>query len=85
MARVELGPDERRGLTELNGEGEVVSGIALQRDGENALSVIKNIKAKIGEIAGGIPETVKIIPVYDRSDLIYRAIDTLKHTLLEHQ
>jgi len=83
VARVELGPDERRGLTELDGEGEVVSGIVLQRDGENALSVIKNIKAKISEIAGGLPESVKILPVYDRSSLIYRAIDTLKHTLLE--
>jgi Cu(I)/Ag(I) efflux system membrane protein CusA/SilA len=83
VARVELGPDERRGLTELNGEGEVVSGIALQRDGANALSVIKNIKEKISEIAGSLPEGVTILPVYDRSDLIYRAIDTLKHTLLE--
>jgi copper/silver efflux system protein len=83
VARVELGPDERRGLTELDGEGEVVSGIVLQRDGENALSVIKNIKAKIAEIAGGLPESVTILPVYDRSDLIYRAIDTLKHTLAE--
>ena len=83
VARIELGPDERRGLTELDGEGEVVSGIVLQRDGENALSVIKNIKAKISEIAGGLPESVKILPVYDRSSLIYRAIDTLKHTLLE--
>jgi Cu(I)/Ag(I) efflux system membrane protein CusA/SilA len=83
VARVELGPDERRGLTELDGEGEVVSGIVLQRDGENALSVIKNIKARISEIAGGLPESVKILPVYDRSSLIYRAIDTLKHTLLE--
>src|SRR6266436_3832596 len=83
VARVELGPDERRGLTELDGEGEVVSGIVLQRDGENALSVIKNIKAKIAEIAGGLPESVRILPVYDRSSLIYRAIDTLKHTLLE--
>src|SRR6516162_3270007 len=83
VARVELGPDERRGLTELDGQGEVVSGIVLQRDGANALTVIKNIKEKIAEIAGGLPESVKILPVYDRSSLIYRAIDTLKHTLLE--
>src|SRR6266853_965532 len=83
VARVELGPDERRGLTELNGTGEVVSGIVLQRDGENALSVIKHVKDKIAEIAGGLPEGVKILPVYDRSELIYRAIDTLKRTLLE--
>src|SRR5216684_6904200 len=83
VARVEIGPDERRGLTELNGEGEVASGIVLQRDGANALSVIKNVKDKIAEIAGSLPDGVKIVPVYDRSDLIYRAIDTLKHTLLE--
>ena len=83
VARVELGPDERRGLTELNGTGEVVSGIVLQRDGENALSVITNVKNKIAELAGGLPKGVKIVPVYDRSNLIYRAIDTLKHTLLE--
>jgi copper/silver efflux system protein len=83
VARVELGPDERRGLTELNGEGEVVSGIVLQRDGANALTVIKNIKEKIAEIAGGLPAGVSIQPVYDRSELIYRAIETLKHTLAE--
>jgi Cu(I)/Ag(I) efflux system membrane protein CusA/SilA len=83
VARIELGPDERRGLTELNGEGEVVSGIVLQRDGANALNVIKNVKKKIAEIAGGLPEGVKIVPVYDRSNLIYRAIATLEHTLIE--
>jgi len=83
IGRVELGPDERRGLAELNGQGEVVAGIALQRDGENALSVIKNIKQKIADIASGLPKGVSILPVYDRSDLIYRAIDTLKHTLAE--
>ncbi len=83
VAQVELGPDERRGLTELNGEGEVVGGIVLQRDGENALNVIKNVKQKIAEIADGLPSGVKILPVYDRSTLIYRAVDTLKHTLGE--
>jgi Cu(I)/Ag(I) efflux system membrane protein CusA/SilA len=83
VARVEIGPAERRGLTELNGQGEVVGGIVLQRDGENALSVIKNIKQKIAEIAGSLPKGVSILPVYDRSTLIYRAIDTLKHTLIE--
>jgi len=83
VARVELTPDERRGITELNGEGEVVSGIALQRFGENALSVIRNVKARLAEIAPSLPQGVSIDPVYDRSDLIYRAIDTLKRTLLE--
>jgi Cu(I)/Ag(I) efflux system membrane protein CusA/SilA len=83
IARVELVPDERRGLTELNGEGEVVSGIAMARYGENALEVIANIKAKIAEIGPGLPEGVTVQAVYDRSELIYRAIDTLKRTLLE--
>ncbi|MBL8710660.1 MAG: efflux RND transporter permease subunit, partial [Rhodospirillaceae bacterium] len=83
VARVELGPDERRGITELNGEGEVVSGIALQRFGENALDVIDNVKAKIEEIARGLPSGVTIESVYDRSELIHRAIETLKSTLIE--
>ena len=83
IARVELVPDERRGITELNGEGEVVSGIAMARYGQNALEVIANIKDKIAEVSAGLPEGVSIIAVYDRSDLIHRAIETLKHTLLE--
>ncbi|MBP9148785.1 MAG: efflux RND transporter permease subunit [Rhodoferax sp.] len=83
IARVELVPDERRGLTELNGEGEVVSGIAMARYGENALEVIANLKDKIAEIGPGLPEGVTVQAVYDRSELIYRAIDTLKRTLLE--
>jgi Cu(I)/Ag(I) efflux system membrane protein CusA/SilA len=83
IARVELGPDERRGLTELNGEGEVVSGIAIARYGENALEVIQNIKEKIDEIKSGLPSGVEIRTVYDRSDLIKRAIDNLNRTLLE--
>ena len=83
IARVELTPDERRGLTELNGEGEVVSGIAMARYGQNALEVIHNLKEKIGEISAGLPEGVTIESVYDRSELIHRAIDTLKRTLVE--
>ena len=83
IARVELGPDERRGLAELNGEGEVVSGIVMARYGQNALKVIQNIKDKIAEIAPGLPEGVTIQAVYDRSELIERAIATLKYTLLE--
>ena len=83
VARVELGPDERRGITELNGEGEAVGGIALQRFGENALEVIENVKGKIDEIAKGLPEGVSIQSVYDRSDLIFRAIENLKGTLIE--
>jgi Cu(I)/Ag(I) efflux system membrane protein CusA/SilA len=83
VARVELAPDERRGITEMNGEGEVVSGIALQRFGENALSVIRNVKDRLTEIVPSLPQGVTIESVYDRSDLIYRAIDTLKRTLIE--
>jgi len=83
VGHVELGPDERRGLAELNGQGEVTAGIVLQRDGENALTVIKNVKEKIAEIATSLPEGVSIQPVYDRSNLINRAIDTLKRTLIE--
>jgi Cu(I)/Ag(I) efflux system membrane protein CusA/SilA len=83
VARVELGPDERRGLTELNGEGEVASGIVLQRFGSNALDVITSVKARIAEMAGSLPQGVSLLPVYDRSALIHAAIETLKTTLLE--
>lgn len=83
VAKVELGPDERRGIAELNGEGEVASGIVLQRFGVNALDVIENVKKRFREIASSLPKSVEIVPVYDRSSLIYAAIDTLKHTLFE--
>jgi copper/silver efflux system protein len=83
VARVELGPDERRGLTELNGEGEVASGIVLQRAGANALDVIDAAKARIAELASSLPQGVSLFPVYDRSNLIHAAVETLKMTLLE--
>ena len=83
VARVELAPDERRGITELDGEGEVVSGIVLQRFGENALSVIRNVKDRLKEIAPSLPQDISIEAVYDRSELITRAIATLKKTLIE--
>ena len=83
VARVELAGDERRGITELNGEGEVASGIALQRSGANALTVIDNVKARIEDITPSLPEGTEIVPVYDRSELIHRAIATLKTTLIE--
>ena len=83
VARVELGPDERRGVTELDGEGEAVGGIALQRFGQNALDVIDNVKARLREISAGLAEGVRIEAVYDRSELIHRAIATLKSTLIE--
>jgi Cu(I)/Ag(I) efflux system membrane protein CusA/SilA len=83
VARVEMVPEERRGVAELNGEGEVVSGITMARYGQNALDVIGSVKAKIAEISAGLPAGVSIQTVYDRSELIHRAIDTLKHTLVE--
>jgi len=83
VARIELGPDERRGIAELNGEGEVASGIVLQRFGANALDVIENVKQRFQEIAGSLPASVEILPVYDRSTLINAAIETLKSTLFE--
>ena len=83
VAEVALGPDLRRGVTDLDGTGEVVSGIVIMRQGQNALEVIERVKARIREIEPGLPHGVKIVPVYDRSDLIHRAIDNLKSTLIE--
>src|SRR4029077_7565381 len=83
VARVELGPDERRGITEMNGEGEVAGGIVLQRFGANALSVIDGVKVKLAGVARSLPTGPEILPVYDRSQLIDAAIDTLRHTLVE--
>ena len=83
IAQVVQGPDLRRGVTDLDGKGEVVSGIVIMRHGQNALDVIERVKARIKEIEPGFPEGVKIVPVYDRSDLILRAIDNLKSTIVE--
>ncbi|MGH8035698.1 MAG: efflux RND transporter permease subunit, partial [Lysobacterales bacterium] len=83
VARVEIGPDERRGIAELNGDGEVVAGIAMARYGQNALDVIHALKERIAEIASGLPEGAKIVAVYDRSDLIHRAVANLSRTLIE--
>ncbi len=83
IAHVETVPDERRGIAELNGEGDVASGIIIQRYGANALDVIHAVKRRIAEIASSLPATVKLLPVYDRSLLIERAIGTLESTLFE--
>lgn len=83
VARVELGPDERRGIVERDGEGEVVGGIVVMRFGGNALTVIDNVKKKIEELKPGLPPGVQIITTYDRSHLIHRAIATLKEKLIE--
>jgi Cu(I)/Ag(I) efflux system membrane protein CusA/SilA len=83
VARVELVPEERRGIAELDGEGEVVAGIAIARFGQNAQDVIHELKAKISEISSGLPAGVSMRAVYDRSDLIRRAIKNLNRTLIE--
>ncbi|MBP1619403.1 MAG: heavy metal efflux pump, CzcA family, partial [Acidobacteria bacterium] len=81
VARVELGPEIRRGIADLDGLGDHVGGIVVMRHGENALNVINRVKAKLAEIEPGLPEGVKIVTTYDRADLIERAIATLKHEL----
>jgi len=83
LGYVQLGPDMRRGLAELNGQGEVVGGIVVMRYGENALAVIERVKQKLESVKGSLPEGVRIVTTYDRSDLIGRAIDTLKSKLTE--
>jgi Cu(I)/Ag(I) efflux system membrane protein CusA/SilA len=80
---VVLGPDLRRGVSDLDGKGEAVSGIVIMRQGENALDVIERVKAKIREIEPGLPQGVKIVPIYDRSELITRTIDNVKSTVIE--
>ncbi len=83
LGRVVLGPDIRRGIGELDGEGETAGGIVIMRYRENALKVIERVKARLDEIAPNLPKGVKVVTTYDRSDLIDRSIDTLKHTLME--
>jgi len=83
IGHVGMGPDLRRGVSDLDGTGEVVSGIVVMRQGENAMAVIRRVKAKLREIEPGLPPGVKVVPIYDRSQLIQRSIDNLKSTLLE--
>ncbi len=83
VADVQLGPDMRRGLAELNGEGEVAGGIVVMRYGENALNVIRRVKERIEETKASLPPGVEIVVAYDRSDLILRSIATLQRTLVE--
>jgi Cu(I)/Ag(I) efflux system membrane protein CusA/SilA len=82
IAQVQIGPELRRGLAELNGEGEVAGGIVIMRYGENALSTIELVREKLDELSTGLPSGVEIIPVYDRGALIERAVDNLSQTLL---
>ena len=83
IGQVVLGPDIRRGVADLDGKGDVVSGIVIMRHGQNALDVIERVKAKLHEIEPGLPSGVKVVPIYDRSDLILRSIDNLKSTVIE--
>jgi copper/silver efflux system protein len=83
VGSVTLGPDIRRGVADLDGKGEVVSGIVVMRQGENALRVIDAVKAKIKDIQPGLPKGIELVTAYDRSELILRSIDNLKHTLIE--
>ena len=83
VATIQEGPDLRRGIADLDGEGEAVGGIVVMRYEENALDVIKRVKEKLVEIESALPEGIEVLPVYDRSALIERSIDTLRKTLLE--
>jgi len=83
IAHVQIGPELRRGLVDLNGEGEVAGGVVIMRFGENALATIRGVRAKLEELKGGLPDGVEIVPVYDRGDLIERAVDSLNTSLLQ--
>jgi len=83
VARVQVGPEMRRGIGELDGEGEATGGVIVMRSGKNALETITAVKAKLRELQGGLPKGVEIVPVYDRSSLIERAVKNLGFKLLE--
>jgi Cu(I)/Ag(I) efflux system membrane protein CusA/SilA len=83
IGEVGLGPDLRRGASDLDGRGEAVSGIVIMRNGENALDVIGRVRAKVREIESGLPRGVRVVPIYDRSQLIRKSIDNLQSTLVE--
>jgi Cu(I)/Ag(I) efflux system membrane protein CusA/SilA len=83
VARVELGPEMRRGVAELNGEGEVTGGTVIVRYGQNVRDVIQHVKSKLADLKSSLPPGVEVVTTYDRSDLIDRSIDTLRHTLIE--
>jgi len=82
VTNIQLGPELRRGVAELDGEGETAAGVVVMRQSENALGVINRVKARLAEIQKTLPEGVKIVTTYDRSELIERSIHTLKHELL---
>ena len=83
VARIQVGPEMRRGIAELNGEGEVAGGVVIMRSGKNALETIEAVKAKLEELKPGLPRGVEIVPIYDRSSLIKRAVGNLEEKLVE--
>ncbi len=83
IADIRIGPQMRRGIVELDGQGEVVGAVVVMRDGENALTTIQGIKKKLDELKNGLPEGVEIVETYNRSSLINRAVDNLNHKLIE--
>src|SRR2546427_4279994 len=83
VARIQVGPEMRRGVGELDGEGEVAGGVIVMRSGKNALETIDAVKAKLESLRSSLPKGVEIVPVYDRSGLIERAVDNLTHKLIE--
>ena len=83
VARVDVGPETRRGITELNGEGEVAGGVVIMRSGKNALETIKAVKAKLATLKASLPAGVELVTTYDRSGLIERSIGTLREKLIE--
>jgi Cu(I)/Ag(I) efflux system membrane protein CusA/SilA len=83
VARIQIGPEIRRGIAELNGEGEVAGGIIVMRSGKNALETIDAVKAKLEKLKPSLPPGVEIVPTYDRSSLIKRAVDNLQEKLIE--
>ena len=83
VAHVHIGPELRRGVVDLNGEGEVAGGVVIMRFGENALATIQAVRAKLEELKGGLPDGVEIVPVYDRGDLIERAVKSLNTSLVQ--
>ena len=83
VARIQIGPEMRRGIADLDGQGEVTGGIVVMRYGENALTTIENVKKKIDELRAGLPEGVELIETYDRSALIKRAVQNLEDKLIE--
>ena len=83
VARVQVGPEMRRGIAELNGEGEVAGGVVVMRSGKNALETIKAVKAKLATLKASLPKGVEVVPTYDRSTLINAAVTNLKDKLIE--